>query len=127
MGLPETQAGASEHPSSEHEEGEEEEEDGEEMEAPQPLQVVDVHDTVSRRRGRPKKRESVIERFRRNRHCILCGQPHPIARCDHYQEFAAAVEHNEEEVEDTGHHRCSVCSAIGHNRKTCPWVHKSLR
>ena len=88
--------------------------------------IVEVHDVSGRSRGRPKKRESPAEKFRKQRVCILCNREHRITECERYPAFAAAVEHNETEVPDTGHHRCSICSGIGHNRKKCPWVYVNI-
>ena len=91
-----------------------------------PTRIVEVHDVSGRPRGRPKKQEAPAEKFKKRQTCILCSRPHRITECDRYAAFAAAVEHNQTEVADTGHHRCSICSGIGHNRKTCPWVYVNL-
>ena len=112
LDLPETTAGASAGTSDDSDE------------PPTETHVVDVHDASHRSRGRPRKRESPIEAFRANRTCILCGKRHPLEHCDRYPEYAAAVDHNLENVEDTGHRRCSICAGIGHNKKTCPWIHR---
>ena len=93
---------------------------------PQPqMEIVEVRDAVSRPRGRPKRQETAAERFHGHHQCILCGERHQITECTRYEAFAAAVQHNQEEVQDEAHHRCGICSGIGHNRKTCPWLHSN--
>ena len=115
LDLPETVAGASQHPSSSSSEEEES------APASDSDEVVDVQDVVRRRRGRPRKEPSLAERFPGRRKCVLCGGSHGIQACEKYEAFAAAVEHNEA-IEDGERRRCSVCRGVGHNRKSCGWV-----
>ena len=96
-----------------------------EPEEPEPENVVEVQDCVHRRRGRPKKQQTIAEMFRGRRKCVLCGATHRVQSCSKYDAFASAVEHNLKEVDDAGRRRCSICAGIGHNKKSCPWIHRA--
>ena len=128
--IPETTAGASQVPSEDEAEGDAESDRGdgdrdqtEGQEEERNLEVVEVHDCVQRRRGRPRKELTVAEMFHSYRTCILCGARHQITSCSQYEKFASAVAHNREEVDDQGRRRCGICCSIGHTRRKCPWLH----
>ena len=93
--------------------------DSEEVEPGEP--VVDVVDHVARPRGRPRmirnwkraeKRKCLEEK------CNICDGGHETTECYSYERWRMAME--EYRDYDGPRRRCRVCTAPGHNKRTCP-------